>query len=607
MIVRLTILLGLTMATTPAVAQESRWQQAARCISAPDRAICWLGQLLDNPQVNMDPALARAPGVLEALGVELVAADTPSSVQNSGLPNEFQPYFEGFSQAALAIRTDAPAADVISILRNLRVAAPPLLPNPLGQTLSFGRLDAYAILSGDEVAGARPALQEALLAAWELDMPADLENVINGGPAVLAEALMERGDTTGAERVLRLLAPDDAPAAAREMIRHNLLDAAYDLARNATAGDRTVGLVKAIAAMERRTAAYLERIKPEMDAAMAEAMAEFSEEDRALMLALDLEEPEPEPAEDLAAVAASEVAQARIEVMNAAVEAGRDDIALPLAIEFFEAGLVGDNETIRNGLISSLPVLVKPAVPGAFERMVTAEVRLETLADGGPSMPLGAVYDGWVRLGQSERADAVLQRWRPIAERQARRFRDNDGSGRDQSQRNLPDALVAILIDRDDVAGAEALGLMPATAPIDRDFDRGLGISRLEERLAGRSVDDQVQILMACSGHSNRRGAPQDAETCAKRLSDIADTPSLRLAAAEMLLPMAQRAALADDASKAEFLLVRALEIGAPAAEAEETRADFSFQLDSAIISVSKGLLRQDGRLEPLLRSANER
>lgn len=599
MIVRLTILLGLTMAATPAMAQESRWQQAARCISASDRAICWLGQLVNSPQVNMDRELARSPAVLEALGVELIGADTPPSIQDSGLPTEFQPYFEGFSQAALAIRTDAPAADVISILRTLPVSDPPFLANPLqDQTLSFGRLDAYAMLSGDEISGARPALQEALLAAWELDMPPELETVINSGPADLAEALMLRGDAKGAERMLRRLSPDDSPAAVREMIRHGLLDAASDLARNATVADRTAGLVKANDAMERRTVAYFERMKPEMDAAMAEVMAQSSEAERAFMLAQAFEAPEPEPAEDLAALAASEVAQARIEVMNEAAEAGRDDIAMPLAIELFAAGLLGDDENVRNGLISSLPILVHPDTPEALARMAAAETRLETLADGGPSMPLGAVYKGWMRLGRPDRAEAVLERWRPLAERQARRFREGDETDRDGNLRNLPQALVAILIDRDDVAGAEALGLMPATAPIDHDIDRGFGISRLEERLAGRSVDDQVQILIACSARSHQRGVPQDAETCANRLADIADTPSRRLTAAEILLPIAQQASLAGNASKAESLLVRALEIGAPAAETEDMRASFSFQLDSAIISVSKGLLRQDGQLQ---------
>lgn len=588
------------MAATPTVAQDSRWQQAASCLSTPDRAICWLGQLVDSPQVNMDRELARSPAVLQALGVTLIDPDAEADLPDTDLPAEFRPYVDAFSEAALAIRTDAPAADVVAILRTLPVSDPPFLANPLqDQTLSFGRLDAYAMLSGDEIAGSRPWLQDALLAAWEDDLPSDLEAVINGGPEDLAHALVQRGDMTSADRVLRRLSPDDAPAAVREMIRHGLLDAAYDLIRNATVSDRTAGLVKANAAMEKRAAAYLERMRPEMEAAMAEAMAELSENDRALMLAQEFEEPAPEPAEDLAVLAANELADARIELMDAADSAGRDDIALPLALELFRNGQIGDDENIRRGLISSLPILVKPGPPEAFAHMDAAEARLEALARGGPGMPLRAVYAGWMRLGRSDRADAVLQRWRPIAERQARRFREGEGTDRDESQRNLPQDLVSILIDRDDVAGAEALGLMPATEPIDRDIERGLGLSRLEERLTGRSIDNQVQILMWCSARSQERGSSQDAETCADRLADIADTPSRRLAAAELLLPLAQRASTAGDPAKAESLLVRALERGASAAETEDMRAAFSFQLDSTIIAVSKGMLRRDGRLAP--------
>lgn len=598
--VRLPFLLGLAIAATPAIAQDTRWRQAASCISASDRAICWLGQLIDSPQVNMDPELARAPAVLEALGVALIAAEPQLALPDPDVPEEMRLYVETLSQSAQAIGTERPVADVIAIVRALPVSDPPFLANPLqDQTLSFGRLDAYAMLSGDEIAGTTPVLQEALLAAWEEDIPPDLDTIINSGPASLADALMQRGDKTGAERVLRRLSPGDAPAAISEMTRHGLLDAAYDLARSATVSDRTRGRIKTTAAMDKRAAAYLERLKPEMDAAMEAALAEFSAEDRALMLAQNFEEPEPEPAEDAGAIARSELSQARIDVMNAAAAAGRDDIALPLATEMFDAGLVGDDETTRSGLVSSLPVLINPAVPDAFERMAAAEARLETLADGGPDMPLGVVYHGWMRLGRTDRADAVLERWRPIAERLARRFRDSDGTDAAENQRDLPQALVGILIDRDDVAGAEALGLMPPTAPIDHDIARGVGISRLDERLSGRNIDDKVQILMSCSGRSLDSGALRDAESCAVRLADIADAPAQRLSAAELLLPIAQRAARADDGSKAEALLVRALQIGAQSADSEGARAMFSFQLDSATIDVSKALLRGDGRLPP--------
>ena len=604
MLVRLTLTAALSLAATGALAQDSRWRQAARCIDTQDRAICWLGQMTTSPLVTADRDLARAPAVLAAVG--LVRID-PDTAPEQDAPSEFSSFLGTMKQAVGAVRSGAPATDVIALVRTLPVSDAPFLANPLqDQTLTFGRLDAYNLLSTDEIAQPGSDLQDALLSAWEEDLPASLEDVINGGPAALAHALMRRGDRSGAERVLRRLAPDDEPAAIQEMIRHGLLDAADDMARRATIENRKAGLIRSEAAAQRRTAAYFERMQPEFDAIMANAMAELSEEDRAL-LTEEFEAEEPEPAEDLGAVAAIEVNQARIEVMWAADRAGRDDLSRPMATDLFDVGLADDDENALSGLTASLTVLVRPDSPGSVERMAVAEARLETMAGEGARFPLGAIYAGWTRLGRSDRADAVLERWRPLAERQARAFRSGGQSGWDGSGLDLAYALTSILVDRDQIAEAEALGLMAPTQPIDRDIDRGLGVSRLEERLAGRSSSDQIQILIACSSRSRERKAWADAEACANRLIELADSPGLRLTAAEMLLPLAEQAATTGDTDRAEALLVRALEIGAPGAETDSIRAAFTYPLDSAIVSVSKSLLRKDGRMEPPASSVTER
>src|SRR5690606_14408313 len=112
--------------------------------------------------------------------------------------------------------------------------------------------------------------------------------------------------------------------------------------------------------------------------------------------------------------------------------------------------------------------------------------------------------------------------------RQARAFRNGVQTAWDGSGLDLAYDLVAILIERDQVSEAEALGLMAPTQPIDHDINRGLGISRLEERLAGRSRSDQIQILIACAGRSRERRAWTDAETCANRLVELAETPPVQ-------------------------------------------------------------------------------
>lgn len=596
MLVRLTLMVMLSLAATGAMAQDNRWRQAARCADTQDRAICWLRQMTASPLVTSDPDLARAPAVLAAAGLVRTAPDT---APEPDAPSEFGFFFGAMKQAVSAVRSGAPAGEVIALVRTLPVSDAPFLANPLqDQTLSFGRLDAYSLLSTDEIAQPGSALQDALLSAWEEDLPPALDDVINGGPEALAHSLVKRGDRSGAERVLRRLSPDNEPKAVQEMIRHGLLDAADDMARRATVENRRAGLVRSEDAAQRRTAAYFERMQPEFDAMMARAMAELSEEDRAL-LAAEFEAEEPEPAEDLGAVAAIEVNQARIEVMWAADRAGRDDLSRPMATDLFEAGLAGDDENALAGLTASLTVLVKPDSPGSEGRMAVAEARLETLAGEGARFPLRAVHAGWMRLGRSDRADAVLERWRPLAERQARAFRNGVQTAWDGSGLDLAYDLVAILIERDQVSEAEALGLMAPTQPIDHDINRGLGISRLEERLAGRSRSDQIQILIACAGRSRERRAWTDAETCANRLVELAETPPVQLTAAELLLPVAEEAARTGDAERAEALLIRALEIGGPAAETEDVRARFTYQLDAAIVSVSKALLRKDGRLQP--------
>lgn len=603
------LVFGLMLAAaTPASAQESPWDAAARCRDEGDRALCWVRVLHATSHRLPDPELARSPEIAAALGLPAPQADVapPDDPVPDTAPAGVQPFIEALDLATVAAQRGAASAEIVSILRRLPAADPPIMANPLSDMgLSFGRLDAYSLMAEATRSG-QPGLSADLLIAWEADLPEADSAAPENGAAALADVLAGRGDLNGVERVLATLSPENEPEAIRMLSRHGRFEAAYTLALRATAANRQAGLAAEEAASARHSAPLIAEMQRLAAAQIEEFVAALPEAERADARAglreylsvdsLGLNRAM-QNGETLRDVAEAELLEVRFGLMDAAAAAGRFDIADPLALALFQPVRRERIETAQRRF-SALTVLARPGAPDAVARMDIAERRAEALDRRW--MPLGAIYEGWMRIGRSDRADALLARWRPFAERQARVWRDRVDTRQhplliNGSEAPVGAAMTQILLDRDDIAGAEAMGMLDLSSIIRRDFDHDLGLSRLDERLAGRPAEMQAQLLLACSGRAQELRLWNDADACLRRLEQRAPDSRMRAALAYQFLSLATKLATAGEAERADARLVDAVNHGM-AASAED-RSMFDFSLYMALGEVGKSMLREQGRL----------
>lgn len=602
------LIFGLFLAATPARAQESSWEAAARCRDDGDRALCWVRVMNAGPNRLPDPELARNPEIAAALGLPAPQADfaPPDDLAPGAAPASVQPFVEALDLATAAVQRGAASAEIISILQRLPAADPPIMANPLSDIgLSFGRLDAYSLMV-EATHTRHPGLSADLLAAWEADLPEADSAAPENGAAALADVLARRGDLNGAERVLATLSPENEPAAIRILSQHGRFEAAEALALRATAANREAGLAAEDAASARHSAPLIAEMQRQVAVRIEESVATLPEGERAETRAglrewLGGEAPSLNRAmrdgEPLRDVAEAELLDARFDLMDAAARAGRFDIADPLALALFQPVRRERIETAQRRF-AALTVLARPGAPDAVARMDIAEQRAEALDRRW--MPLVAIYEGWMRIGRTDRADALLARWRPFAERQARAWRDRVDTRQhplliNGSEAPVGTAMTHILLARDDIPAAEALGMLDLSSIIWRDFDHGLGLSRLDERLAGRSLEVQAQLLLACSGRAQELRRWDDADACLRRLEQRAPEGRMRAALAYQFLSLATKLATAEEADKADARLVDAVSHGM-AASAED-RSMFDFSLYLALGEVGKSMLREQGRL----------
>lgn len=418
--------------------------------------------------------------------------------------------------------------------------------------------------------------------------------------------LARRGDLAGAERVLATLSPENEPKAIMAPSQQGRFEAAYALARRATVADREAGLVAEDAAAARQNAPLIAEMQRMAEARIEETVATLPEAERAgaraglrqwmsvETLSLDRAMPDGETLRD---VAEDELFDARVGLMEAAAKAGRFDIADPPALALFQPER-RERIEVAQRRFSALTVLARPGVSDGVAQMDIAERRAEAM--DRRSMPLGAIYQGWMRIGRSDRADALLARWRPFAERQARAWRGHGDTPQialltDDPSAPVAAAMTQILLDRDDIAEAEAMGMLDLSSIIRRDFERGLGLSRLDERLAGRPPEVQAQMLLACSGRAQELRLWDDAEACARRLEQRTPDSRLRAALAYQFVSLATKLAIAGETGRADARLVDAVDHGM-AATAED-RSAFDFSLYLALGEVGKSMLREQGRL----------
>ena len=560
-------LLSLTCATGAYgqdVDQESGslWAEARSCLIVEDRTACWRGVADAWPP----PAQAVRPDA-QAEPLEM-----PPPFLGE-LFREEDAFSSALTEAVDRLSAGDPPSEAIKALNILPVEDPPFVPNPLSvMTIAFGRLDAYAMLLEIVEARGWPDGSAAVLAAWEADLPADTSTVLTSGVVDLAGSLARRDDVAAVERVLATLEPENAPKAVTTLVEHGRLDAAAAVARRMTVEARQAGLQAESAELTER---YRTRILPFMRAALAAELGPDLADQT--MAAEDASATEALQDTDWPERARHEVADARISLLNAADLAGRADLAYPLALALWEEPVRRD-WTGANTLVASLQYLVRPGATDGAARLVEAEQRLG--ARDRKLFPLRVLYEGWLRLGRQDQADALLDRWRAFATRQPR-----------SDEARIGVDLAEILIARDEAAQAEQLPAFDVLMLLRHDVAAGIGAARLEELLAGRTTGVQHSMLIDCggAGHISHFDV---AETCVRRRMTLSSplTTQEQWGIAQRLVDIGTRYARDGDPARGEALIAEGL---AFSAGPPDFYIASDIALDAALESVTMPLLKQ--------------
>tara|TARA_R110002167_G_scaffold26492_4_gene91229 strand:- start:425 stop:2356 length:1932 start_codon:yes stop_codon:yes gene_type:complete len=625
-------LLGLATPAGPAFAQASQtpWTDAQTCMSGPDVAICWLKLGARGPYagtLRVDPELKARPDILALVGVwEPVAGPAPSDLPEVEVPQEAILYREAIDRATTAIRNGEPPESVLEPLQSLPVTGAYVRFNPLQSgVFSFGRLDAYAILAlllGEEGSQTSPqqGVIDAVLSAWESDLvgvnDADL---LTADSAELATSYARHGDRVSARRVLGRLSPDDEPGLIEGLIDLGLFEEAVAVSEAAEPARSLPRLRRERAEIERNSAAQMREFAALQKAAFEEMLADAPEEQRAALkdlLAEGIAEFEAEVEAEAQAAAATtdslddelteaavdELALARDRLMSEADRAGKAALVQSMARQVVaDAMLTPEMMASGSRVARGLELFVRTSTPSeAIALTEQVEAHARSYRDGHLQMVLPAIYAAWQRLDRPDRAAALIEEWRPIAMAQGRAFADRDRNTRllpGDGQPGATQGLQAILVSRDDIAGAEALGWLNPDTGLRRDFEAGRGISRLDEHLSRTAPESRGSVLISCRYLALEARDLASAAVCTKRFATLADTDSSRVVAVDGLFQVATAAAITDDLETALPLVRRALAMGAGLEEQASTEIAFSSSLNIRLSEIAKAMLRRDGRL----------
>lgn len=619
--------LSFTVALAPppaALAQmpDRPWTEAQACLAEPDVAICWFRGMVRRSGPGLlvtDPDLEDRPDILMLAGATTpVPAQPPAGESPENL--ETKPFFDAIDAAADAARAGSDAATVLAPLQALPVTGGYAMMNPLQEGMfSFGRLDAYQMIT---TALMRPRIEtpeperlaSAIMAAWEADLSGADEAAILGADSTdLARLYAQRGDMAAARRVLTHLSPENEPALINALVDLDLFAEAAAVSDAADASHSLGRLRRRQAVLEQVAAAQMAEFAAVRDAAFEDMFADLTPEQRATLLAMQAEaEAEAagaEGAEDPAAleeaflqVAGDELAWARDGLLVEADRAGKAALARSTARQTFEAAMgVADAFGSGSRLARALTLLVRTSETQEANALTErAEAHARTRGDSHLQLLLPAIHAAWLELDRPDRAEALIEEWRPLAAAQGRAFadgRDPQGVLSGDGQPGATQGLQTILLSRDDIAGARALGWLPPDAALRRDFTAGRGISRLDSHLAAAAPDDQRQMLIHCWHMALEAGDRVSAAVCAERFADLADTPIGRSTAADALLQVAGAAAMKDDVATALRLTRRALATGSELEQGESPEVRSFFSLTIHLRDVAKAMLRRDGRL----------
>lgn len=613
------------LATALGQTPDRPWTEAQACLAEPDPAICWFRGMVGRGGAGLlitDPDLEDRPDILMLAGATTpVPAQPPAGESPENL--ETKPFFDAIDAAADAARAGSDAATVLAPLQALPVTGGYVMMNPLQEgTFSFGRLDAYQMIT---TALMRPRVQtpeperlaSAIMAAWEADLAeADEAAILGADSTDLAKLYAQRGDKAAARRVLAHLSPENEPALINALVDLDLFAEAAAVSDLADASHSLGRLRRRQAVLEQVAAAQMAGFAAVRDAAFEEMLAELTPEQRATLLAMQAEaEAEPdgaENAEDPAALEAAfiqeaedELAWARDGLLVKADRAGQAALVRSTARQTFDKAMhAADAFGSGSRLARALTLLVQTSeAPEAIALTERAEAHARTRGDSHLQLLLPAIHAAWLKLDRPDRAEALIEEWRPLAAAQGRAFadgRDPQGVLSGDGQPGATQGLQTILLSRDDIAGARALGWLSPEAGLRRDFTAGRGLSRLDSHLAATAPDDQRRMLIHCWHMALEAGDRVSAAVCAERFADLADTPIGRSTAADALLQVAAAAAMKDDVATALRLAGRALATGSALEQGESRELGSAFSLTIHLRDVAKAMLRQSGRLPAL-------
>ncbi|AMS30044.1 MAG TPA: hypothetical protein DIU09_07705 [Hyphomonadaceae bacterium] len=299
-------------------------------------------------------------------------------------------------------------------------------------------------------------------------------------------------------------------------------------------------------------------------------------------------------------------------LVEAAQSAGRGDLAVRVARQMLQSKGRTELDLPRAALViaSMAPAPEAIAMAEDFDQKARATTNRNSTSASNSRVAVSAVaaVAAWTVLGQTDRADSLIQLWRP---RGVAWPYNNACAG---FWSGCPDATVVEMLRRSNrlMEGFDGLNLTAETAIV-ADLSDGRGLSRLDAFLAKESTPEQRErALAACVEWAVSNNDLTIATSCAKRLQESAASRGLSADEAKIL----ERDGEARSLTSGVYISARrCLAVAAAAAkknEMELTREMVGCALDlwgsapstrwdffdtSLTTDVGTALLREQGRL----------
>lgn len=621
---RLLHVLILTLAccfpTTSATART--WSSFAACQAAQDPAICLLrvaGEEQAGARLYWDLDLNRRPDLLDAAGFSRAdfeawkAAEEASSYRSlySSSEKATEAVGEALALEAAGKGPEQSSAPVLA-LKGDPPQSPAVFPGCSVRLLAFQLLGERA---------ATPGLANAVLKAWETEL-ASIGGIADDfcGPLALANAYRQLGDEAGIDRSIALMPPTGDPNKILLLARVGRFEAAAELSESANLEPIVAAIRKKITASKESERRFRELVTAESTRhlqALLEDLRAKGHSEEADRLALELAKPphaaEEEPDEideaTLRGFARSELDSARLELMTLAEAGGRPDVARAVADALIRAS---DPASPVDVASERAPTVVSAASPGLATAWVA---RLETIQPAGDDTVSAtislqsrvyAVGECWRRLGQRDRLDAWIARWRPSATEDAEAWSKGaaaSASASDMSIGGYAFAVANILLNDDRVS--EAAPLLTSgreTTLLLNDLRRGRSVVNLERYL--REVGgpaEQRQLLGGCPATAIQARDFDSVAECLRRLAALSMDAGSRSSVSSQLIAAAATAGQAGNPAAMRKLLALAFEVSRGLPDTSDTWATPQAR---SLIEIAKAELRADGRLPPLAPSS---